>query len=77
MWAATYLPHQGCLEPPNQCFAWRQAAKYYLDEYKSLSYEADQAYAQGNFLEGVTLEEAESIALEQGNEYVSLINDRC
>jgi len=64
------------MQPRPDCPGWQASAKYYLDEYKSLSYEADQAYAAGNITEGLIDEEAESIALEEGNYYMSLLT-RC
>ena len=65
------------LEPANQCVAWTSAQNYYWNEYTSLSYEADQAEAEGNFIEGIVLEEAESIALDQYHTYYGLVSQRC
>ena len=65
------------LEPANQCVAWTSAQNYYWNEYTSLSYEADQAEEEGNFLEGIVLEEAESIALDNYHTYYGLVSQRC
>jgi hypothetical protein len=65
------------LEPANQCLAWSAAQDYYWNEYTSLAYEADQAEDEGNYIEEIVIEEAESIALDQFHTYYGLVSQRC